>query len=201
MKYQTIEVPATDKFIIKGSKFIAHIIPTESAEIAEEALAKLRKKYYDATHNCFAWHILAKPSDLIRFSDDGEPSGTAGKPIFDMMGKYELRNVMLVVTRYFGGTKLGTGGLVRAYAEAAELAIKAAKILTIEKGVLLQCVCSYEHHPIILRELNHWHIIHLEQIFGETVILRAELEETDVSSVIESVFSLTAGKVSGVILP
>ena len=105
---------------VKGSRFICNVIPCLDSEDAEREYAKLKKKYYDATHNCFAWRI----DDLSwRYSDDGEPSGTAGKPILQSIDGSNFKEVLCVVTRYFGGTKLGTGGLIRAYAEATSQAL------------------------------------------------------------------------------
>jgi len=113
-----------DELKVKGSRFICTIIPCLSKEDAEREYAELKKKYYDATHNCFAWRI----DDLNwRYSDDGEPSGTAGKPILQAVDAREFKEILCVVTRYFGGTKLGTGGLIRAYGDAAVQALDLVK--------------------------------------------------------------------------
>jgi uncharacterized YigZ family protein len=106
---------------IKRSRFIGTLLPADSRESAEEAVARLRESYHDATHNCYAYKI---DDQQCRYSDDGEPSGTAGKPILSMLEKYQLWRVILVVTRYFGGVKLGTGGLIRAYSQCAEETIE-----------------------------------------------------------------------------
>lgn len=115
--YYTIETCAVEKIKIKRSLFIAHAGPAITADAAEEFIARDRKEFHDATHHCYAYRI---DRDLFRFSDDGEPSGTAGQPILSMLDKSRLFRAVVVVTRYFGGIKLGTGGLLRAYAEAAE---------------------------------------------------------------------------------
>jgi uncharacterized YigZ family protein len=129
---------------VKGSRFIASIIPVTSKEEAEEEYNILRKKYYNATHNCFAWRIS---ENLWRYSDDGEPSGTAGKPILQAIEGAGLYEILCVVTRYYGGTKLGTGGLIRAYGEAAQKAINEIqkKIKTHFNYVNLKFEYSFEN--------------------------------------------------------
>ncbi len=114
---------------IKKSIFITHIIPITSEEEAMERLGELRKKYKDATHNCFAWRIGTERV-LEKSSDDGEPQGTAGHPMLHVLQMKELTNVLAVVTRYFGGIKLGAGGLTRAYSGALAEAVAAAPIVT-----------------------------------------------------------------------
>ncbi len=111
---------------VKGSVFIGSLFPAGTKAQAEQVLANIRREFFDATHNCFAYRI---DDNTFRYSDDGEPSGTAGKPILAMLDKYKLQKVVLVVTRYFGGTKLGTGGLIRAYGECAEQTILQANII------------------------------------------------------------------------
>ncbi|WP_287386543.1 YigZ family protein [Lachnospira sp.] len=102
------------EIIEKKSRFIAHVLYIDNEEQAQEYINKLKKKYWDARHNCYAY-VLGDKGEIQRFSDDGEPSGTAGKPILDLITSRELTNCLVVVTRYFGGILLGTGGLVRAY--------------------------------------------------------------------------------------
>jgi len=120
----TYQVPAESysaEIKVKGSRFLATVVAVASVKDAEQRYAEIAKKYYDATHNCYAWRVAA---DTFRFSDDGEPSGTAGRPILQAIEGSELLEILVVVTRYFGGTKLGTGGLLRAYGDAAALALK-----------------------------------------------------------------------------
>ncbi|PHV70680.1 YigZ family protein [Sporanaerobium hydrogeniformans] len=127
INYKTIINPSEVEIIEKKSRFIATVIPVATQEEAEQALQQLRKKYYNATHNCFAYQIGEK-NQIQRCSDDGEPQGTAGKPILDILKGYGTQNTLICVTRYFGGTLLGTGGLVRAYSRAAKEGILAAGI-------------------------------------------------------------------------
>ena len=126
--YKTISKDSEAIIIEKKSKFIATVYKVESPMEAEAYLAQLRKKYYDATHNCFAYQIGEK-NEFQKASDDGEPQGPAGKPILDVLKGEEIKNTLICVTRYFGGTLLGTGGLVRAYGKAAKEGLLAAGII------------------------------------------------------------------------
>lgn len=114
-EYLTIREPGYAELKVKGSRFIGVATPVTTRASAQEVLAQIRKKYYDATHHCFAWRIGWETNLEERYSDAGEPAGTAGLPIFQVIAGRELTNILVVVTRYFGGTKLGKGGLVRAY--------------------------------------------------------------------------------------
>lgn len=118
------------EFKVKGSRFIADIVPVQSKDAVDRCLTEIRKEFYDATHHCFAYRLGPK-AELVRAADDGEPTGTAGKPILRVLTSAWLTNTLLVVTRYFGGTKLGTGGLARAYAEAAQQAVSLATVRTV----------------------------------------------------------------------
>ena len=130
---------------INKSKFLAHVAHVETEEAAREFVMMIRKKYFDATHNCSAW-VLGERGDKQKSNDDGEPGGTAGNPILETIKKNELTNCAIVVTRYFGGIKLGAGGLIRAYSHSAAIGISASNIVimtpmrkfsvTIEYGLL-----------------------------------------------------------------
>jgi uncharacterized YigZ family protein len=130
--YRTIESEAHGLFRDRGSRFIAIAIPVSSQEEIKSRLAGLRKEYHDARHHCFAW-MLAPDRQAWRISDDGEPSGTAGKPILGQINSRELTNVLVVVIRYFGGTLLGVSGLINAYRTAAADALNNARV--VEKHV------------------------------------------------------------------
>ena len=118
-EYKTIQKEESVEIIEKKSRFIGQAFMVETTEQAEEILKQVKRKYYDAKHNCYAYRILEKEQILQRSSDDGEPSSTAGAPILNVLEKNKLVNVLIIVTRYFGGILLGTGGLVKAYSEAA----------------------------------------------------------------------------------
>lgn len=134
--YKSIARYGEAEEIINKSRFIGYAKPVESEEEALAFIEEISKKHYDATHNVYAYHL---GDELQRFSDDGEPSGTAGIPVLEVIKKEELKNLVIVVTRYFGGIKLGGGGLIRAYTRGAKIAIDAAKIvdMTLHTGMKL----------------------------------------------------------------
>ena len=117
-----------DEIVEKKSKFIGTLFYVKTEEDAQEIIKNTKKKYHDARHNCFAYRIMKENGIVERFSDDGEPSGTAGGPMLNILNKNNLCNVLIIVTRYFGGILLGTGGLVRAYSEATTKVINSASI-------------------------------------------------------------------------
>lgn len=123
--YRVLRDYAREEIKVKGSRFIAEAIPVAGGEAAEEAIASIRKREHSATHHCTAYRV-GPDGEVFRFNDDGEPAGTAGQPILRQIDGRGLTDTLVVVTRYFGGTKLGTGGLIRAYGEAAALALDAA---------------------------------------------------------------------------
>ena len=125
-EYRTIAAPSEGLFKEKGSKFIALAFPAESLDEAKNHLEAVKKQYHDARHHCYAYRIGAEPYEL-RYNDDGEPSGTAGKPIYGQIESFGLTNILIVVIRYFGGVKLGTGGLIQAYKTAAREALNNAR--------------------------------------------------------------------------
>lgn len=126
---KTIKENVTTQIIEKKSKFIANLFYVSSVEDAENQLQQIRKQHYDARHNCFAYRIGETKDIIEKASDDGEPSGTAGAPMLNLLQKQNLTNVLVVVTRYFGGILLGTGGLVRAYTQAAKEALEKVEIV------------------------------------------------------------------------
>ena len=149
------KVPANDvmaELKVKGSRFIAQVFHVSSREEAEQVYDRVKKKYHNATHNCFAYRI---DFDQFRYSDDGEPSGTAGKPILQALDGHELLEALCVVTRYFGGTKLGTGGLIRAYGGAAELALEKLTVRVKVRTVRYRLQLPYEQEPLIRRLLSN----------------------------------------------
>lgn len=121
--FKTINQNVSAEIVEKKSKFIANVFYVETQEEAEEKVKEIKKKYFDARHNCFAYSIFTKDGIVNRFSDDGEPSGTAGGPMLNILNGRELTNLVVIVTRYFGGILLGTGGLIRAYTGATQEAI------------------------------------------------------------------------------
>lgn len=146
---KTVKGRVSSQIVEKKSKFISDLYYIESEKDAEEKIIDIKKTYHDARHHCFAYRVLEKGNIIERASDDGEPSGTAGAPILQLLSKQELVNVLVVVTRYFGGILLGTGGLVRAYTQSANESIEKAKIVNIELGEILKIPISYQNLPYI----------------------------------------------------
>ena len=145
--FKSIEKEAVAEIVEKKSKFIATIFPINSKEEAENRISEIKKKYYDAKHNCYAYVV----GNVEKCSDDGEPSGTAGTPLLDLLKNKELTNVVVIVTRYFGGILLGTGGLVRAYTETAKKAIESTSIVIKEYGIRYSVEINYNS----LKDLQH----------------------------------------------
>lgn len=142
--FKTVRGPGEATQIIERSRFIAHVMPVETKEEADEFLAAVRRRYKDATHNVPAF-VIGDKFQIQWGSDDGEPQGTSGAPMVQMMVKEGITNVAVVVTRYFGGIKLGTGGLVRAYTGAARLGLEAAGICSVIEVVRMQADIDYTH--------------------------------------------------------
>ena len=128
-EYKTLLSYGEDRITVEKSRFIGYAAPVKNEEEAIDFIEKIKTKHWDATHNVPAY-VIGENNEIQRYNDDKEPSGTAGLPVLEVIRKEDLKNVVVVVTRYFGGTKLGTGGLVRAYTRGAKIALKAAKIVT-----------------------------------------------------------------------
>ncbi len=178
--YQTIVAPAEGLFKEKGSKFIAFAYPIESEDKAKMIITDLRKKYFDARHHCFAYK-LGIDNILYRIYDDGEPSGTAGKPIYGQIQSFNLTNVLILVVRYFGGKLLGTGGLINAYKHAAEDALLHAKI---ENRIISYKADLYFNHKEIsdiMRLLNNFGCAISEQNFNEICHLTVKIKRSLIS--------------------
>lgn len=141
----TIKDNVKEQIVEKKSKFIASVYKVESIEEAEEQIKNTKKLYFDARHNCIAYRILSNDGIIEKSSDDGEPSGTAGMPMLNILQKGNWCNVLVIVTRYFGGILLGTGGLVRAYSEATKKAMEKCEKLSILKGLVAEAVLDYQN--------------------------------------------------------
>ena len=141
--FKTIIEHTTSEIVEKKSKFIANIYHIENEEQANTKIKEIKKKYYDARHNCIAFRVIEKDKIIEKFSDDGEPSGTAGAPMLNILQKNDLCNILVVVTRYFGGILLGTGGLVRAYSEATIQGIEKADKINVYQGMEYKVKLEY----------------------------------------------------------
>ncbi len=178
-EFITIEKEEYDEIIEKKSKFIGTIIPIKSVEDAENKIKEIKKKYYDARHNCFAYRVIDNENIVERSSDDGEPSGTAGAPMLNIIKQKNLCNILIVVTRYFGGILLGTGGLVRAYSQATENAIKKSTLVNKVKGLEVEIITEYKELEKIKYFCRIKNINISDIKYNEDVTINLELKEED----------------------
>ena len=178
-EFITIEKEEYDEIIEKKSKFIGTIIPIKSVEDVENKIKEIKKKYYDARHNCFAYRVIDNESIVERSSDDGEPSGTAGAPMLNIIKQKNLCNILIVVTRYFGGILLGTGGLVRAYSQATENAIKKSTLVNKVKGLEVEIITEYKELEKIKYFCRIKNINISDIKYNEDVTINLELKEED----------------------
>ena len=181
-EYRTVYTGGEGEIVEKKSRFIAAAAPVRSEEEALQIIEQIRKKYWDASHNCYAYVIGAR-GELERFSDDGEPGGTAGKPILEVIKGEELRNTLIVVTRYFGGTLLGTGGLVRAYSAAAKAGIASSVIITRIPGIKLHITTEYTGLGKIQYILGQRGITTLDSVYTDKVELEVLAAEAEAEAV------------------
>lgn len=154
-EYKTVEREASDYFIEKKSKFIGYVKPVKTSEEATQFINSIKSKHWDATHNVYAY--VLKENNIQRYSDDGEPSGTAGVPVLDVLLKENLVDVCVVATRYFGGTLLGAGGLVRAYSHTSKIAVDAGGIITMAECSVLSVKVDYSFYDrmnILLKDFG-----------------------------------------------
>ena len=178
-QFKTIMQDAQAEIEEKKSRFIANVYYIENAEEAEEHLKQIRKKYFDARHNCFAYRILEENGVKEKQSDDGEPSGTAGAPMLNILQKNNLYNVLIVVTRYFGGTLLGTGGLVRAYSDATIKSLENAKVIIQTKGYLINVVIEYKDLEKFKYYCRMHGIIIVNTVYENNIICTMEISKNE----------------------
>lgn len=193
--YLTIANPAECEIKVKGSRFIARTGIVGSVSEARAQLEKIQKKEYAATHNCYAY-IVGVPAEKAEFkySDDGEPGGTAGKPIYDAVRGAGVTNVLLVVTRYFGGTKLGTGGLVKAYSEAAVMAMKESGVRPNFMVDHLRIVTDFSIYDHLKKLFGRLSARELSAEFTEKVTLKIEIRQSLTEQLIAEITEISKGK-------
>ncbi len=183
-----------DEFIEKRSRFIGHVFPVETEEEALEKIQQLKKQYYDASHNCWAYVIR---DGAMRFSDDGEPGGTAGNPMMQVLQRERLYNVVCIVTRYFGGVLLGAGGLVRAYTKGAKIAIDAAGKSMKRVWTVLYLPCPYTYYERVKLEVAAFDGILRDTQFGAEVEMEILVAEDKAQPFLDRITDMTAGTVEG----
>ena len=193
MEYKTVYQGNTAEIVEKKSRFIADVFPVSSEEEALECLERIKKQYWDARHHCYAY-VIREERPLERCSDDGEPSGTAGKPILEVIKGAKLENVLIIVTRYFGGTLLGTGGLVRAYTSASREGLAHSTIITRIYGFKLKIQTDYTGLGKIQYILGQRGLPILETNYTDSVELTVLVPTGDEKAVTAEVTEGTNGK-------
>ena len=178
--FKTIKENAFAEIVEKKSKFIANVFYVESREEAENIIKEINKKYHDARHNCYAYRIIGEERIIEKASDDGEPSGTAGGPMLNILSKNNLGNILVVVTRYFGGILLGTGGLVKAYSSACMLGLENAEIIEKSIGDLYKIEINYTDVDKFKYFAKNNDIILLKEEYFENVILEIAIKKENV---------------------
>lgn len=176
--YQTITNHSTFELVEKKSRFIANLIYIENKEQAELEIKQWKKKFHDARHNCFAYRILEEESIYEKSSDDGEPTGTAGGPILNILQKNNISNVLVIVTRYFGGILLGTGGLVRCYSEATLGAIEKTHLISIERGCEYEIKVEYSDFQVVQYYLQKNNIKIIDIKYEEEITCWIEMKNS-----------------------
>ncbi len=187
--FKTVNEYASAEIVEKKSKFIGYIKPVETEQEALEFIQMIKKKHYDARHNCFAY-IIDNPS-IVRFSDDGEPSQTAGKPMLDVLEGNGLKNVVVVVTRYFGGILLGTGGLVRAYSKATKEAIELAKIVEMKTYTEMEISTDYGFLGKIQYIITTKNVITIDTEYTDIVKFYVYVIKEETQDFIDEIINIT----------
>ncbi len=176
-EFKTIKENVSSEFTEKKSKFIGNLFYAQNSKEAEKIIKETKKKYFDAKHNCVAYRVVEDEKIIERFSDDGEPSGTAGLPMLNILQKNNLVNVVIIVTRYFGGILLGTGGLVRAYQNSLMLALEKSTKINKILGNVLEVTLEYSEFENFKYYCKNNKINIIETKYQENIVCKIELEE------------------------
>ena len=191
--YDTVYTGGSGEIVEKKSRFIGQVFPVETEEEAAQLIETVKKKYWDARHNCYAF-VLGSRGEITRCSDDGEPSGTAGRPILEVLTGKGLKNILVVVTRYFGGTLLGTGGLVRAYSQATQAGLADSVIITKEVGFRMTIGTDYNGIGKLQYIAAGMELSVLETIYTDKVQMVLLVPEELCGKVKKEVTEATAGQ-------
>ena len=188
--YKTLRQEAADEVIINKSRFIGYACPCETEAEALAFLQKIRSKHKDATHNCYAY-VIGKNAGIMRYSDDGEPGGTAGLPMMEVLKAQGVVNCCVVVTRYFGGILLGAGGLVRAYTQGTVIALKAAQVVTMEPSQRYLCEVAYPLWDRVTHALKTMPVQLVSSEFTTAVGFTLLVREKDADAMLQDLTRLT----------
>ena len=192
--YQIVYEGGSDEIVEKKSRFIAHVFPVHSEEEAAGYIEQIRKKYWDARHNCHAF-VIGPNNEISRCSDDGEPQGTAGRPMLDVLLGEEIHNVAVVVTRYFGGTLLGTGGLVRAYSKAVQEGLKNSVIIEKQEGIRLRVQTDYTDIGKIQYQLGQKGFLITDSAYTDVVQIETLVPADEAEGLLKDLTEATSARV------
>lgn len=197
-EYKTVEFEADDYFIEKKSKFIGYVKPVKTPDEAIEFINKIKAKHWDATHNVYAY--VLKENNIQRYSDDGEPSGTAGVPVLDVLLKENLVDVCVVATRYFGGTLLGAGGLVRAYSHTSKIAVEAGHIITMAECSIMSVRVDYSFYERMNTLLADFGANVMDTQFADFVDIKFSIKADRQNALSEKLTDVSNGRFTPVYL-
>lgn len=192
-RYKTIHSFGSDEIIINKSRFIGYAKPVSSEDEAIDFIQEIKSKHKDATHNVYAY-VIGENNNIQRYSDDGEPSGTAGVPVLEVIKKEDLRNVAVVVTRYFGGIKLGAGGLVRAYTKGAKIGLDAGLIVEKVLFKIIKVRIDYTLYGKVENELLKYEYIIKDVLYDDAVNIIILCETENVEKLINFLIELTSSR-------
>ena len=182
------------EIVIKNSRFISEVFPVETQAQAREKLHEVKQKYFDATHVVHAFSVGLK-SETFGMSDDGEPSGTAGRPVLDVLKGSGITNILLTVTRYFGGTLLGTGGLVHAYSESAKEVLAICKAESYVEKSSFSFSCGYDLYQTVKHLFGGFNISNLTESFGTDISVKGEIFLSEKNTFLEQIKNISKGTV------
>lgn len=194
--YKTVKIESSDEFTEKRSRFIGYVKPVKTEADAAEFINSIRSKHWDARHNVYAYSL--REGNIKRYSDDGEPSGTAGMPVLDVITKNEVYDVCVVVTRYFGGVLLGTGGLVRAYSQGSKIALEAGQVVLMQNCLVCSLTCSYNQYGKISSLIPDNGGVIDDSVFESDVKLSFHIKPDGLPALNKKLADLTSGVVQAV---
>ena len=194
--YKTVKIESSDEFTEKRSRFIGYVKPVKTEAEAAEFINSIRSKHWDARHNVYAYSL--REGNIKRYSDDGEPSGTAGMPVLDVITKNEVYDVCVVVTRYFGGVLLGTGGLVRAYSQGSKIALEAGQVVLMQNCLVCSLTCSYNQYGKISSLIPDNGGVIDDSVFETDVKLKFHIKPDGLPALNKKLADLTSGEVQAI---
>ncbi len=194
--YKTVKIESSDEFTEKRSRFIGYVKPVKTEAEATEFINSIRSKHWDARHNVYAYSL--REGNIKRYSDDGEPSGTAGMPVLDVITKNEVYDVCVVVTRYFGGVLLGTGGLVRAYSQGSKIALEAGQVVLMQNCLVCSLTCTYNQYGKISSLIPDNGGVIDDSVFETDVKLKFHINPDGLPALNKKLADLTSGEVQAI---